>query len=127
MATLETAIAKYLEFRKMKKEMEERHKLELASIKTNMEKLEGYFQAALNKSTAKSIKTELGTIYESKRVTVAVRDWTETLPFIREHDLWEMLPRSVNKTAVESYLEAQGELPPGLSMTVDRTVNVRTS
>lgn len=125
MASSDKLVAAYVMLRDQKKEMMDRHKAELEPINTKMALVENAMLDALNGQQAESVRTEHGTMYKLKRTSTKVVDWDVALAYILDNDLEHMLERRVSKSAVEEFLAANGELPPGVAMTTDITVGVR--
>lgn len=123
--TLDKAIASYVAIRDRKGDMEKRHAEELAPINQMLDRLEAFMLDAMNEAGLQSIKSPHGTAFKSKRTSAKVTDWDLTLPFIREHEVWELLERRVSKKAAEAIIE-ETQLPiPGVDMTTEIVVNVR--
>jgi hypothetical protein len=92
-----------------------------------MEKIEKKMLGELDKAGVDSMKTSLGTVYKSTGSSCTVADWDSVFSFMQDKEMWQLLNHSVNKTAVTEYLEAHGELPPGVNYTTFTTVNFRRS
>lgn len=125
MPTIEEAVAAYIKLRDTKKEIVAKQKDELVPINKKMNRVEGWLHRELNRMHADHIGTEQGTVYKTTRTSVKVQEWDQFLPFVLENGLTHMLERRASKEAVSEYLEANGELPPGLSITHDEAVNIR--
>lgn len=125
MATIDELVGAYIKLRDRKKAMQAKQAEELAPINQQMSKLEVGMLLALSGQNAESVRTPHGTVYKTKRTSSKVDDWNEALSFILKHHLEHMLEKRVAKTAVEEYLEANGELPPGISLSTETSVNVR--
>ena len=125
MPKVNDVVAAYVTLRDKKAEIKARHQEELAPINDKMFKLEGWLHRELNKQGVDSFKTKRGTAFVQKATSVTVQDWDATLPFIREHGLWDMLEARVSKTAVQDYIESTKDVPPGVSIKVDEVVRVR--
>lgn len=123
MADLDQAVAGYVQLRAMKKAMQDRHKEELAPLNEKMKKVEMWVHKQLNDMGATNAKTAHGTCYLSTTTKPKVEDWQAFIDFVRENDMWEMLERRPNKSAVDEFVEAQDDVPPGLS--IQSEVNVR--
>ena len=115
---------RYLQLRDEKKAIEARHKEELVEVKRNMDLLEAALLKLLQAQGAKSIKTAHGTPYISELVSTKVVDWDgATLPYIIEHQAWDLLVRNVNKTAIIS-----GDIAvPGVDLSTTLKLNVRSA
>jgi hypothetical protein len=125
MATIQEAIDGYIKLRDKVDEIRKRQSEELKPLRENMKTLEAWFLRELDQQGAKSIAAESGTAFKSTKTSSKVEDWEATLQFIRSNELWHMLERRVAKTAVEEYLEANGELPPGVAVNREVVVQVR--
>lgn len=128
MATPQQLAAAFRKLRDQKKQVEERHKEELAPIKEKMAKLEAGMLKYLMDNNLESTKTEggAGTIYRTTVNTVKVTDWETVYQYLLENELEHMLTRSVSKTAVVEYMESQ-EMDefPGLSISKHYEARVR--
>lgn len=120
-------VSKYVRLREAKKELAERQAKETARLTAPMRKLEAALLDHLNQMHAESVRTENGTVYKTTRTSAKVVDWDSCLGFIMENQLTHMLERRVSKTAVEEYVAATGELPPGVSISSDLSINIRAS
>lgn len=125
MADVNDLVAAYVKIRDKKQEIQEQHKQQLAPYNDKLMMLEGTLLKVLNREGAESIRTDSGTCFKSKRTTTKVVDWDEALNYILSHDLTHMLERRLSKAAVVEFAEAQGELPPGVTMNTELTVNIR--
>lgn len=118
-------VARYVELRDKKAEIEAAHKAHIAKYDEAMEKLERHLLAHLNETASESVATAAGTFFKSETTSAKVADWDQTLAFVRENEMWNMLDKRVNKTAVKEYMEAHNDLPPGVSLHREIVVRVR--
>lgn len=125
MPNIDHAVSGYIRLRDMKKEMEARHKEELAPIKDKMNKLEVWLLKQLQDQGADNIKTPHGTTYLSRRVSVRAEDKQAFMDYIKEQDMFGLLEVRPSKEAVTEFMESTGDLPPGITTTTDLTANVR--
>lgn len=112
-------IRHYIKWRDKKKEIEERHKEELAPLKDKMEKAEAALQKIMLDQGVKQVKGSAGTAYLTEQVSTKVSDWEETLEWVKNQNRFDVLDRRVNKTA------AQEEEIPGVEVSRRIKVNVR--
>lgn len=124
MPTLDDVVAGYVRLRDQKKELQSRHKEELAPLNAKMETMEGWLRRELDKQHAESIRTDKGTVFKHVRTSATVRDWESTLNFIRSTQSWDLLERRISKLAVEERAE-EGIEVPGVAITRDITVQIR--
>jgi hypothetical protein len=126
MVTFDQLVAAYQERKARVEALEEEAKRKVGPIKEEMKKLEAAMQLLLQSQGLKSAPTASGTCYLSKWTSVKVECWDELLPWIKENDRWDVLPRAVNKTAVMEDI-SEGSTPPGVRVTQGIKVNVRRS
>jgi hypothetical protein len=97
-----------------------------ASDKAYQEKIEAMFLSRFNDTGSDTISCRgIGTAYKTLRTTASVADWDAVLEFVKEKDLWQLLTQAVSKAAVEEYLATNAELPPGVNVRRETTVNIR--
>ncbi len=118
-------VGQYVAVRDKIKEIEERHKGELAPYRQALQLLNGILLDHLNKSNVDSVASNQGTFYRSKKVSVTIADGAAFKDFVRAGQHFELVDWRASKTAVEAWAEAQGALPPGLNMSVHYEVGVR--
>lgn len=126
-AKLDQIIDKYLKIRDEKTKIKEKYQADVAHLDAAMEKIENYLQAEMQKSGLKNLPTELGTAYLSTRTAATVADWDSLLSYVRANDLWTLLEKRVSKTAVDEFVAANDDLPPGVNISQAVVVNVRRS
>ena len=116
--------AKYIGLRDFKAKFEAMHEAKVARITNKMDEIEIDMMTFLNQTGQESSKTAAGTFFKKTTTSAKVADWEVTLPFIQENELWNMLERRVNKTAVEEYISEHGTIPPGIDVTRITSVSV---
>ena len=120
-------VARYLQLRDERNALREKHSQEMAPFNAKLAELEAAFLKYLDHVGAKHVATDIGTVYKTERASVTVADWSLCLGHIMKNQLWHLLEKRVSKSAVEEYLTDTDELPPGVNMTRELTVNVRRS
>lgn len=123
--TVGDLISKYIAIRDKKKEIQERHKEELAPLNTALQKLEDYFQKTMDANGLENLKAGGGTAYKAVVNSVTVADWDAFREYVEQNGCWHMLDKRANKTAVMEVVEDTGELPPGLNLQRSVKINVR--
>ena len=123
--TADAMIERYVKLRDKKKEIEARHKDELAPFNDALKRLEGFMLEALNQSGLDSMKSAHGTAFKSTRTSATVKDWPLTLAFIREHQAWDLLEARVAKTVAYQIIADTQAPIPGVETSAELTVNVR--
>lgn len=115
----------YIKLRDRKAEMKAKHEQELAPVNSMMEQIETRLLSEMQKQGVESYRTAAGTAYTSTTTRANVADWDSLLGFVREHSLWQMLERRVSKSAVDEYVAAHQDLPPGVNYSTAVAVNIR--
>ena len=96
------------------------------SDKGKQEKIEAEFLRRFNDRGIDNVSARgVGTAYRSTRVSTTVADWDAVLTHILENEAFELLERRVNKTAVEQFKDAEGDIPPGVNWSETQVINFR--
>jgi len=124
--SLDDMVQKYLQLRDKKAELENRHKLELEPIKEALQTLEGIFGQFLEQNNMQSFKTEHGTPYRSKLLTVVTEDKNAFVNFAL--DTWQdLMDIRASKSGIQAYLDRGGTSVPGIRLEYRYNINVRRS
>lgn len=118
-------IAVYRKLRERRDEAKKKFTEEQRPTLELMERIETELMSRMESTGANSIACDSGTAYKASVTSVVVRDWSAFFEFVRNNEAFDMLERRASKSAVVDYAETNGELPPGLSMSVEESVNVR--
>lgn len=96
-------------------------------LEDDMRTLRTHMLAFLNKTGAKSIATDAGTVYRSEKVKAAAADWSAVYAWIMDDpDRFEMLEKRLKPTFVSQYMEEHdGAVPPGVNVHREYEVSVR--
>lgn len=122
---LNEIVEKYVALRDLKAQMKAAYEARVAPVQEALDKAEAVMLQQMQTIGVSSVKTDGGTAYISQRTSATVADWDSVLPFVREKDLWHLLEKRVNKTAVDEYVAQNGDLPPGVNYRTEITVGVR--
>lgn len=118
----------YIKLRDKKAEIKARHEAEMAPVNAMMERIETHILAQMQEQGVDSYAVRgVGTAYISTTTKANVADWDSLLGFIRANSLWQLLERRVAKSAVDEYVAANQDLPPGVNYSQAVAVNVRRS
>lgn len=121
MSGVRELIAKYIELRDRRDELEAAHKERLAPIRELMTQIEQGLLAYLQEQGADNIKAAgAGTAYVTEVLTLRVVDRDAALTHIMDNGLLDLLQWSVNKTAYREH----GEVP-GVEAVRAMKVNIR--
>jgi hypothetical protein len=123
--TVDAVIKQYMRLRDKKAAVEATVKLEVDKIKADMTKIEAWLKAKADADGVTSFKTDHGTAFLTTTDFANVENWDEVLRFIREQDAFDMLERRVSKTAVRGYIDANKEVPPGITYGTKLDINIR--
>lgn len=118
---------RYLQIRTRIKQIEEKHKAELAPYLDVKFQLETALLDHLNINGLDSTKCPGGTAFKSTVTQVSVKNWAETLKFIQKHKHWELLEARVAKTAAVDLINDTGSPIPGVDLTQATVLRVRSS
>jgi hypothetical protein len=125
MIQIDELVSLYIKLRDRRAKRKAEYELDDAKDKGFQEKIEAKLMAYFNETGVESARTDAGTAFKSVKISATVADRDSYMPWAMEHP--EFLPSSVNKSAVEAYLESTGELPPGVNVSRVATINVRRS
>ena len=125
--TIDQLVEAFVALRDQKKEMEERHKEELAPTVRRMDMALKLIEQIMNEQGVESVRTRFGTPYKTVLSRVKITDWEAARNFVDENNLGHWYTRSLSKEGVETYLEEYGELPPGVDITRITNINVKRS
>jgi hypothetical protein len=122
---LEKRIEQFVAVRDKIKEIEERHKEELAPLVETRNLLTTWLQDFLEASGAESVKTKQGTAYASVRYTASLPDPQAFMDYVIENQAFDLMDRKANSTAIREFIETHKAPPPGVNLNAVRTVGVR--
>lgn len=124
---LSEAVELYIRLRDKKAEIAKERKAEEAAVQEKMDKLELQLMSAFDKMGVDSMKTESGTAYTSTRTSATISDKDSFMLHVKTNLAWDLLETRVSKSAVDAYAAEHGDVPPGINLRTERTVNVRRS
>lgn len=127
--SMEDLIAKYIELRAHKAEIEARHKEELSEVKESMTLLENVFNLHMIQNKTLNINTAKGTAYRSGTISITRKDMPEFIKFAYENDE-ELLDIRPCKTGIKKFLEDPDVIKkkiviPGIQIDYIATIGVR--
>lgn len=125
---LSDAVGLYIKLRDQKAKMKAEYQDAVAPVQEKMDKLEAKLLEVFNNTGTDSIKTEFGTAYTSTRTSASVADRDVFMDYVKANEEWSLMEVRASATAIKQFQEASdGDLPPGINITVERTVNIRRS
>lgn len=126
MNNIDKLVEAYRKLRDKKAQIDKEYKDRIAKIREKQELIENKILKFFEETGLESAKTPHGTAYASTTLNARVASRDDFFQFVDEHEAWELLESRVNKTAVRQYMEEHdGELPPGVDVTMIRKVNIR--
>jgi hypothetical protein len=125
--TVDEVLAAYLQLRAHKDEMKKRHQEEMAPVTEQMNKCLAWVQQQLQQQGLQNFKGQSGIAFLQTDVTVSVKDWDAMFEWIKQNEGWAFLEKRVSKSVVQDYMEAQGEVPPGLAISTSVEAHIRKS
>lgn len=127
MATMDQVVAAYLDLKKRRDDIKKRHAEELAPINDALMKMLAWCQGQLNSQGQRNARVDSGTVFLQTDASVVVQDWDAVLQFVKDKDMFAMLEKRVSKGVVQEYIEATGEIPPGVKITQEVSCHIRRS
>jgi 5'-3' exonuclease len=122
------AVEIYVQLRDKKAQLKAEYQDAVAPVQEKMDKLEKKFLEMMNTTGVDSIKTISGTAYTSVKTTASVADKDTFFNYVKDNNEWALMEVRASSTAVKEFVEAnEGEIPPGVNLNTERTVNVRRS
>ena len=125
---IDQVIAGYVALRSQKEALSKKQKEEMAPLNDKMDKLELWLRSQLQAQGVTSIASKgNGTAFLETKTDAGVEDWDATLEWVKVTGAWEFLEKRVAKSVVKDYMEAHGEVPPGIKISQEVVVRVRKS
>jgi hypothetical protein len=110
-------VRKYIELRDVMDARAKARVVEDAPIHEAMTFLEGVMAIRMNDRGDESIRTEAGTCYRSRTLTVRTADKEVLFDYIRTSDNFQLLAGNLAKDAVKDFMsEHQEQPPPGVDV-----------
>ena len=123
---IDQVIEGYLALRGQKEALAKKQKEEMAPLLDKMEKVENWLQAQLQSQGLTSIAAKgVGTAFLETRTDAGVADWDAAFEWIKATGQWAFLERRVSKSVVKDYMDAHGEVPPGIAVSSEVVLRVR--
>lgn len=124
-AKVEDIVRAYVTIRDNVAEIKARQKAELEPYAQALTKLEGQMMTILVDAGVDSMKTPAGTAYRSEKTSVTIADKSAFMDYIQSNGAFDLLDVRANKTAVEGYMAEHQDVPPGVNIRREASVNFR--
>lgn len=122
---IDDIVDRYIKLRDKKAELAAKLKADTEKLDAAMERCEQFILNHLNANGMESCGTAAGTAYKAPVTSATVADWEALLDYIKVNQMWNMLERKVNKTAVIEFKNANDDLPPGVNWREETVVRIR--
>lgn len=120
-------VAKYVELRNRKSEINRMAKEAVAAIDADMAILSDQLLAVCNNTGMESFRTDSGTVYRTLKTRYIAGDMSEFLEHVSATGRIDLLDRRVSQSGVAAFLEESQALPPGVDAMQEYTLTVRKS
>lgn len=124
---IEERVKQYVSIRDKIRDMEEKHKEELAPYKQVLEGLNSVLLKHLLAVGGDSVRTAAGTVYRSERASATIADAEAFMDYVIKNNEFSLLDKRANKTAVADFVKDNNRAPPGVNYSVMHVVGVRRS
>jgi hypothetical protein len=118
-------VGQFVVIRDKLRAMDDAHSAAKKPFQDLSNEISGVLQAIMDATGATSIATPEGTCYKTTRYNASLADPDAFMKFVKENDLFDLMDRKANATAVREYTEEKGAPPPGVNLTAISTVGVR--
>lgn len=123
---LEHATARAVAVREQIRAAKARHSEELKPLQTEFDTICGKILAYLKHVGVKSMKMDTGTAYQSTTNKASIADRKLFKDWVIATGTWEVLDWKVNANAAAGYAEANKVLPPGVNLSRETKLGVRS-
>lgn len=126
MSTPGELINRYLELRDMIAYMEDSHKATIKPYKEALETIENALLAQMHEQDVVQIKSDAGTAFQNKWMSVKTVDKMALMNFVKNFDQFDLLTAAVSKEALKEFLERSDNVPPpGVDVSFGIKVQIR--
>ena len=115
----------YVKMRDKRAELSKQYEAEDSKIAEQMELVEAELMKLCKEIGADSVKTQYGTVYRSVKTRYETTDWDSMYKFIQEHNIPQVLVKSINGANMKQFLDENPTLMPvGMNINNKYTVKV---
>jgi hypothetical protein len=123
----EMRVGQYVQLRALIKAEDDAHKEKMKEKRDILDDLNNLLLSHLDAVQADSVRTKAGTVYRTAKRSASAADFAAFWNFVVKHQMWDLVDRKPNVTAVSEYLEENNALPPGVNLNSTYVVGVRKS
>jgi hypothetical protein len=121
----EDVIEAYTKLRDKRSELKRAYEAEDSILKDKMRKLDAWLLGKMAEVGTTQLKGNGSVAFISTIDKAKCDDWGTFWQWLADNARLDMLEKRVANKSISEYLEEFGELPPGISVTREKTVNVR--
>jgi len=118
-------VAQYVQLRALIKQEDDAHKEKMKEKRETLDALNNLLLQHLEQIKADNVRTKAGTVYRTAKRSASTADFKAFWDFVVRHEMWDLVDRKPNVTAVSEYLEENKVLPPGVNLNSTYVVGVR--
>ena len=123
---VDALVEAFIVLRDEKRDLERNVALRVAELDADMTVLTAAISDYCKEIGADSIRTAHGTIIRSVKKKYRTNDWASIYSFIKEHDAFELLSKSIHQSNMKEFLESNPDLhPAGLNVDAEYTITIR--
>lgn len=123
--TADQVIAAYLKLRDARSEAKRAFEAADKVLVDKMDKLEVWLLNKMDEVGTEQLKGGDAIAFVSSKSRATCGDWGTFWSFLSEEGRLDMLEKRVASNTVMDYYKETGQLPPGLNISMERTVNIR--
>ena len=127
MADIAAKVQKYIDIRNELDAKRKAYQEEEKNLKAMLEDIQFEILNIADELGVDSLKTEFGTAYRSVKSSYRILDWDAYLEWAEQNGALHTLQKRVTKSAVDEIVneDLEGDLPPGLDLYTEVTINIR--
>ncbi len=122
---MEQLTKRFVELRDKIKEIEDKCKADVKTLKEYQEKVAGHIHTFLTENKLQNLKTATGTCYVKVRRTASLSDPDAFMTYVVDNQAFDLIDRRANSTAVQEFVKKFKSLPPGVNLNTIEDVGVR--
>ena len=122
---IEDLVRAYVTLRDQKAALKAEQAEALKPYDEALAKLEARALAVLSQSGVESMKTSAGTVYSTTFTSATVSDKSAFMDYVTSNEAFDLLDVRANKTAVQDFLAANNDVPPGVTVRRELKVGFR--
>jgi hypothetical protein len=123
----EQAAAKYVELRTEVDRINKAAKAKVAELNKVMLDIENWFTLKADEDGLKTIPTLAGTAYWSTVSSASVAEPTVFKQYVIDNGAWDLIETRAAKLSVKSFVESNGQPPPGVNFSSVKVFNLRAN